>query len=113
MLAKPFRFAQYLCQKFRRDTEWYNQYFIQGCLRPHIEHCNKEKRSLKRNLVGYRNWRQKWCKKEGEMVLRKKPKILFSTSFGSVTFTCAKCKIFVTFSSFQTIVPLIFTPSLR
>ena len=31
----------------------------------------KEKHSLTRKLVGYRNWRQWWCKKEGNKVLRK------------------------------------------
>ena len=32
---------------------------------------SKEKHSLTRKLVGYRNWRQRWCKKEGNKVLRK------------------------------------------
>ena len=32
---------------------------------------SKEKHSLTRKLVGYRNWRQWWCKKEGNKVLRK------------------------------------------
>ena len=27
---------------------------------------NKEKHSLTRKLVGYRNWRQRWCKTEGK-----------------------------------------------
>ena len=29
-----------------------------------IEETSKEKHSLTRKLVGYRNWRQRWCKKE-------------------------------------------------
>ena len=33
--------------------------------------ASKEKHSLTRKLVGYRNWRQKWCKKEGNKVLGK------------------------------------------
>ena len=32
---------------------------------------SKEKHSLTRKLVGYRNWRQRWCKKEGNKVLGK------------------------------------------
>ena len=32
---------------------------------------SKEKHSLTRKLVGYKNWRQWWCKKEGNKVLRK------------------------------------------
>ena len=36
-----------------------------------IEETSKEKHSLSRKLVGYRNWRQWWCKKEGNKVLRK------------------------------------------
>jgi hypothetical protein len=36
-----------------------------------IEETSKEKHSLTRKLVGYRNWRQWWCKKEGNKVLRK------------------------------------------
>ena len=32
---------------------------------------SKEKHSLTRKLVGHRNWRQWWCKKEGNKVLRK------------------------------------------
>ena len=32
---------------------------------------NKEKHSLTRKLVGYWNWRQRWCKKEGNKVLGK------------------------------------------
>ena len=34
-------------------------------------YTSKEKHSLTRKLVGYRNWRQRWCKKEGNKVLRK------------------------------------------
>ena len=34
-------------------------------------YSSKEKHSLTRKLVGYRNWRQKWCKMEGNKVLRK------------------------------------------
>ena len=36
-----------------------------------IEETSKEKHSLTRKLVGYRNWRQRWRKKEGNKVLRK------------------------------------------
>ena len=36
-----------------------------------IEETSKEKHSLTRKLVGYRNWRQRWCKKEENKVLRK------------------------------------------
>ena len=32
---------------------------------------SKEKHSLTRKMVGYRNWRQRWCKKEGNEVLGK------------------------------------------
>ena len=32
---------------------------------------SKEKHSLTRKLVGYRNWWQRWCKKEGNKVLGK------------------------------------------
>ena len=32
---------------------------------------SKEKHSLTRKLVGYRNWRQRGCIKEGNKVLRK------------------------------------------
>ena len=32
---------------------------------------SKEKHSLTRKLVGYMNWRQGWCKKEGNKVLGK------------------------------------------
>ena len=32
---------------------------------------SKEKLSLTRKLVGYRNWRQRWCKKEGNKVFGK------------------------------------------
>ena len=32
---------------------------------------SKEKHSLTRKLVGYRNWRQRWRKKEGNNVLGK------------------------------------------
>ena len=36
-----------------------------------IEETSKEKHSLTRKLVGYRNRRQRWCKKEGNKVLIK------------------------------------------
>ena len=36
-----------------------------------VDRTSTEKHSLMRKLVGYRNWRQKWCKKEGNKVLRK------------------------------------------
>ena len=38
-----------------------------------------EKHSLTRKLVGYWNWRQRWCKKEGNKVWEKKneKKILY------------------------------------
>ena len=32
---------------------------------------SKEKHSLTRKFVGNRNWRQRWCKKEGNKVLGK------------------------------------------
>ena len=35
-----------------------------------IDETSKEKHSLTRKLVGCRNWRQWWCKKEGNKVLR-------------------------------------------
>ena len=34
-----------------------------------VTSTSKEKHSLTRKLVGYRNWRQRWCKKEGNKVL--------------------------------------------
>ena len=37
----------------------------------------KEKHSLTRKLVGYRNWRQRWCKKEGNKVLGKEKSYFF------------------------------------
>ena len=41
-------------------------------LRPKkTEETSKEKHSLTRKLVGYRNWRQRWCKKEGNKILGK------------------------------------------
>ena len=43
-------------------------YFIVSCI---PVFTSKEKHSLTRKLVGYRNWRQWWCKKEGNKVLRK------------------------------------------
>ena len=36
-----------------------------------IEKISKEKHSLTRKLVGYRNWRQRWCKKERNKILGK------------------------------------------
>ena len=44
-----------------------------------IEETSKEKHSLTRKLVGYRNWRQRWCKNEGNKVLGKEneTKILY------------------------------------
>ena len=44
-----------------------------------IEEISKEKHSLSRKLVGYRHWRQRWCKKEGNKVLGKEneTKILY------------------------------------
>ena len=44
-----------------------------------IEETSKEKHSLTRKLVGYRNRRQTWCKKEGNKVLGKtnQTKILY------------------------------------
>ena len=32
---------------------------------------SKEKHSLTRKLMGYKNWRQRWCQKDGNKVLRK------------------------------------------
>ena len=45
-----------------------------------IKETSKEKHSLTRKLVGYKNWRQRWCKKEGRRFLEKKneTKILYS-----------------------------------
>ena len=40
-------------------------------------YTSKEKHSLTRKLVGYRNWRQRWCKKKGNNVLHGKRKILY------------------------------------
>ena len=44
-----------------------------------ITYTNKEKLSLTRNSVEYRNWMQEWCKKEGSKVWEKKneTKILY------------------------------------
>ena len=36
-----------------------------------IEETSKEKHSLTRKVVRYRNWRQWWCKKDGNKVLGK------------------------------------------
>ena len=36
-----------------------------------IEETSEEKHSLTRNLVGYRNYRQRWCKKEENKCLGK------------------------------------------
>ena len=54
---------------------------------------SKEKHSLTRKLVGYRNRRQWWCKKEGNKVLGKEKldkTPIITTSFGSVTFCIEK-----------------------
>ena len=56
-------------------------------------YTSKEKHSLTRKLVGYRNWRQRWCKKEGNKKINDTKNPIFSTSFGSVTFTRAKYRI--------------------
>ena len=37
-----------------------------------IEETSKEKHSLTRKLVGYRNWRQWWCKKKGNKIFEKR-----------------------------------------
>ena len=42
-----------------------------------IEETSKEKHSLTRKLVEYRNWRQRWCKEEENEVLRNETKILY------------------------------------
>ena len=36
-----------------------------------LNNASKEKHSLTRKLVGCRNWRQRWCKKEGNKVMGK------------------------------------------
>ena len=65
---------------------------ISSTIKLKIEETSKEKHSLMRKLVGYRNWRQRWCKKDGNKVVGKEKcdkNPIFSTSFGSATFTCA------------------------
>ena len=41
------------------------------CVPMYTHDIHKEKHSLTRKLVGYRNWRQRWRKKEGNKVLGK------------------------------------------
>ena len=85
-----------------------------------VQHCciyytSKEKHSLTRKMVGYRNWRQRWCKKEGNKVLGKgiyETKTLFRTCKCNRTKRNAKYRIFVSFSFSQNLVPLLFTPPL-
>ena len=45
--------------------------YHKGDLLDTVLYTSKGKHSLTRKLVGYRNWRQRWCKKEGNKVLRK------------------------------------------
>ena len=47
-----------------------NGYNITSNLHHATSITSKEKHSLTRKFVGYRNWRQWWCKKEGNKVLR-------------------------------------------
>ena len=47
------------------------QHFTTCILARNANNSSKEKHSLTRKLVGYRNWRQRWCKKEGNKVLGK------------------------------------------
>ena len=68
--------------------------------------------SLTRKLVGYRNWRQRSCKKVGNKVLGKKNETKIYSSFGSVTFTGNKYRIFVSFFFSQNLVGFLFTPLL-
>ena len=47
---------------------WWPRYSTEGVINTHLESLSvtsKQKHSLTRKLVGYRNWRQRWCKKEG------------------------------------------------
>ena len=75
----------------------------------------QRKRSL-RKMMGNTNWRQsqRWCKREqgfGERKMR-----LFCTSFDSVTFTCAKYRIFdslfFSFPNFQSITQVSVNPDI-
>ena len=45
---------------------------VEGSVEELVDYIDtsKEKHSLTRKLMGYRNWRQRWCKKEGNKVLR-------------------------------------------
>ena len=69
----------------------------------------KEKHSLTRKLVGYIG--KGGVKRKGRRFWEKK-NAMFSTSFGSVTFTCAKYRIFVSFFFSKNLVPFLFTPPL-
>ena len=53
---------------------------------PCFNYTSKEKHSLTRKVVGYRNWNHKWCRNKvfGKEKWDKNP--IFSTSFGSVGF---------------------------
>ena len=65
--------------------------------------------------MGYRNWRQWWCKKEGNKVLEKgnEIKILYlAIILVSVTFTRAKYRIFVSLPFSQNLVSFLFIPPL-
>ena len=58
-------------------------WWVCACINVHIEtqdnlekakaptETSKEKHALTRKVVGYKNWRQRWCKKEGNKVLGK------------------------------------------
>ena len=78
-----------------------------------IEERSKEKNSLTRMVVRYRIGGNGGVKRKGTRFWENKNPIL-STSFGSVTFTCAnyKYRIFVSFFFSQNLVPFLFTPSL-
>ena len=58
--------------------------------------------------MGYRNWRQRWCKKEGNKVLGKEKRDknpTFSTFFGSVTFNVLNIGFLSHFSFPKTLLP--------
>ena len=58
--------------QLRRLRHNYNLSVFADIIDNKIKNKNsKDKHSLTRKLVGYRNWRQRWCKKEGDKVLGK------------------------------------------
>ena len=58
---------------------------------------SKEKLSLTRKLVGYRDWRQRWCKKEGNKVLGGKILYLAHVNLTEPKEVHVKYRIFVIF----------------